>query len=54
MAEAAEGRFADAINYLRLGWAILQEPKPIAESLLTGEGNEVRFKEVAPNAWVKA
>jgi hypothetical protein len=25
VAEAAEGRFADAINYLRLGWALLKE-----------------------------
>ena len=25
VSEAAEGRFADAINYLRLGWAIYRE-----------------------------
>lgn len=28
VAEAAEGRFSDAINYLRLGYALLQERKP--------------------------
>lgn len=54
MAEAAEGRFADAINYLRLGWAILQEPKESAsESMTTGDGSQVRFKEVEPCHFVK-
>ena len=28
VSEAPEGRFADAINYLKLGWALLQERSP--------------------------
>lgn len=28
VSEEPEGRFADAVNYLRLGFAILQEQKP--------------------------
>lgn len=42
VSEAPEGRFADAVNYLRLGWAILQESSasaapgaPLADATVT-------------------
>lgn len=37
MAEEPPGRFADAINYLKLGYAIVQERQPTAAPERTGD-----------------
>ena len=29
VSESMDGRFADAVNYLKLGWALLQEAAPL-------------------------
>jgi hypothetical protein len=46
VSEAPEGRFADAVNYLKLGWAILQErqtPTNIDYAQLAQLAEERRF-----------
>jgi hypothetical protein len=42
VSEAPLGRFADAVNYLKLGWAILHEREAMTKSSVTPSSSPVR------------